>query len=190
MIQVLALTDGDRDKFAESVSSFRKHLKTTIRLEWIVYSKKHDEEFREWALKNFPWLSDVKSTRFQMREAWDTINQNADYVIETSDGYELIEEFDVDAAVSLIDDHPYLAQLVLAGQEIDGEIILDASNRKWVEGEVDWSRLPSMYRTAITDMGWPISRVPEERMTTKLVRNSKSWRSAFLESGAVVALND
>lgn len=189
MIQVIVLTDGDHEAFAESISSFRKNLKTTYRLEWVTFCKKDDGEFRDWAMQNFPWLTDVRCTRFQMREAWDTINPNADYVLEFSDQYELVDELDLDAAIGLIDEHPHLAQLSLARERLNGEKLEDSSGRKWTEHDLQWTVSPSIYRTAITDMGWPIGRSPVDRMTTKLNRNSKSWKCASLEVDPVVLRN-
>lgn len=176
------LTDGDRDKFAESVSSFKKNLRTSLRMQWVVFNSKTDDEFPEWARQNFPWLAEIRQGqgRHQLREAWDSLDPNTDYVIQFNDEDELPGEFDVDTAISFIDDHPYLAQLVMEDYGVTGDLRLDVRNRQWTVHDEGWSMLPSIYRRAITDLGWPIGRSPHERFTTKLQRNSKSWRYAFI----------
>lgn len=182
MIQVLALTNDDPEAFAESASSFRKNLVSTERLEWVVYGRVPNAEFREWALKNFPWISEIKQTRYQLREAWSSINPNADYVFQFSDAFNLDYEFDLDAAVSVIDDRPYLAQLSLVSTGDPKDAFTDSAGREWEQHDRGWSLTPCLYRTAIAEMGWPIGRSPEARFTTKLQRNSKAWRFASLKS--------
>lgn len=185
MIQVLVLTDGDRDKFAESVSSFKKNLRTSLRMQWVAFNSKTDDEFPEWARQNFPWLAEIRQGqgRYQLREAWDSMDPNTDYVIQFDDEHELSGEFDVDTAISFIDDHPYLAQLVLTDLNVvGGTEVKDVRARLWTEHALGWSTEPSIYRRAITDLGWPIGRHPHARFSDKLQRNSKSWRYAYLNA--------
>lgn len=186
MIQVLALTDGDRDKFAESVSSFKKNLRTSLRMQWVVYNAGGDEDFREWAKENFPWLSEiyVGYGKFQQRAAWAEMDANIDYVIQFGDGQTLDSEYDVDTAIGFIDDHPYLAQLVIGDRGVTGDLVRDVRNRHWTVHKDGWSMLPCIYRRAVTDLGWPIGRAPHERFTTKLQRNSNSWKYAYMPLGS------
>lgn len=179
MIQVIALTNGDRENFAKSVSSFKKNLKSSQRMEWTVYSNGTDPEFRDWVKQNFPWIHEVKQTRYQLREAWDSIHPDTDYLLQIDDKSQPIDELDVDQAISALDDYPYLAQLMFfKGVEEEPDFV----GQVWREHEFGWLIGPSVYRAAVAELGWPVGRVPQERFTRKLMKNSSAWRFAEMLS--------
>lgn len=166
MIYVLALSYERSD--TNGLPSFRKRMSFSEPLEWILVTNKEMGTTSE----EFPWMRVVSSEPRQfVSDAWALVPSEADFILQLPSDHELEDYLDLDVLVEIMEEHPYLAQLSLTGAPEDA-----VDRGVWVEHTSGWSSGPSLYRRAITELGWRPGRNPEKKFTDRLYRNSDAWR--------------
>jgi hypothetical protein len=200
VIQVLVFTDGRRECLGRALWTFRKQLLTQDDLDWLVVNDNPDPDFCDWIEDEFPWVA-VSHTRKRLgfagtiQRGWSMIHPEADYVFHLEDDFVPNGAVDLDAMIDVLDANPHLTQVVLkrqpwspeeraaggivemwpdeyveCGDEVDGQ---------WSEHRLFWSTNPCVYRTAITEFGWPDAPDSERQFTERVLADAEDWRFAF-----------
>lgn len=200
MIQALIFTDGRKECLQRSLWSFRKHVLTMDDIDWLIVNDSLDPEFSDWLEDEFPWAATSNTAEKQgfcgtIQRGWSMIDPDADYVLHLEDDFVVSSGVELDAMIDILEENTHLAQLVLKRQpwspeeKAVGGIVEqwpecysehgDDIDGLWTEHRLFWSTNPCVYRTAMTDFGWPDGPRCEEAFTQKIRDDGPAWRFAF-----------
>ena len=190
---LLVFTDGRADCLLRTIQSFELNLNGQLN-PLLMIDDSANPGYAEWLDSNFQdYLITHNSKRLgfagAVQRGLSLLLKDTDYVFWLEDDFVLNRKVNIDEMTTILESHPYLAQVVLKRQPINseerdaGDILAlhpqDYIDKEgWVEHSRNFSTNPNLTPYRITRLGWPNAPDSEKKFSQMLIKNG--YQFAYL----------